>query len=87
MVTKDRSSAVTMLAGVETAARKNRHAEQIGEPLWASPDRAVGQRSAWTKQISRRKVQRVSDEVVVALTLWDNITHGGAKDLWTGVLT
>jgi hypothetical protein len=85
MAMKDRSDAVAMPTGVRTAARKNRHAEQIGEPLRVSPDSAVGQRSAWTKKISQRKARRVSDEVIVALTRWDNITPWEAKDLWTGL--
>ena len=46
---------------------------------------STGKRPAWTKQISRRKGPRGADEVIVVMTLRDNITRGRAKDLWAGV--
>ena len=63
---KQQPGAAVGSIGVRTAARWNRHAEQIGEPLDSSPDKTVGQGSARTKQISRRKGSRVSDEAVVS---------------------
>ena len=65
--TKNQSFAVARPAGVRTMARKNRHVEQIGEPLWSSPDRAIGHRPTRTKQISRWEDRRVSDEVIVSI--------------------
>ena len=47
--------------------------------------RPKGKRPAWTKQISRWEEPRGADEVVVAVTLWDNITRERATDLWAGV--
>jgi len=65
--TKNQSFAVARPAGVRTMARKNRHAKQIGEPLWSRPDRANGHRPTRTKKISRWEDRRVSDEVVVSV--------------------
>ena len=45
----------------------------------------MGERPAWTKQISRREGPRGADEAIVAVTLRDNITRGRAKGLWVGV--
>ena len=63
---KYQPDATARFAGVRMAARWDRYAEQIGEPLGSSPDKTVGQRPAWTKEISRREGPRVSDEAVVS---------------------
>jgi hypothetical protein len=63
---KYQPNAAARSAGVRMAARWDRHAEQIGEPLGSSPDKTVGPRPAWTKQISRREGSRVSDEAIVS---------------------
>ncbi len=52
--------------GVQAMARRERHAEQIGEALQSRPSEAGGQRPAWTKKISQREGWSASDEAIVS---------------------
>jgi len=63
---KQQQGAAVGSAGVREMAWRERHAEQIGEPLTSSPNGTVGRRPTRTKKISRWKDLRVSDEAIVS---------------------
>ena len=64
---KQQQGAAVRSAGVREMAWRERHAEQIGEPLTSSPYRTVGQRPTRTKKISRWEDLRVSDEAILGI--------------------
>jgi len=66
---KEQPRAVVGSTGVRAMARRERHAEEIGEPLGTTPCWLAWQRPAWTKEISRREGPRVSDEAIVSMDL------------------
>ncbi len=63
---KQQQEAAVGSAGVREMAWRERHAEQIGEPLTSSPYGTVGRRPTRTKKISRWEDLRVSDEAIVS---------------------
>ncbi len=63
---KQQQEATAGSAGVREMAWRERHAEQIGEPLTSGPYGTVGRRPTRTKKISRWKDLRVSDEAIVS---------------------
>jgi hypothetical protein len=84
-VVKQQPRAATGPTGVRETARWEQTRGANWGPsrshAWARPK---GKRPTATKQISRWEGPRGADEVVVAVTLRDNITRGRAKDLWAG---
>ena len=86
LVAKHQPCAAARSTGVrETARKEETRAGNWGPSRSHARTSSPGKRPAWTKQISRRKGSRGADEVIVVMTLRDNITRGRAKDLWAGV--
>ena len=86
LAAKEQPRAAAGSTGVREVARKvQTRGANWGPSRYHARMRPMGKRPAWTKKISRREGPRGADEAIVAVTLRDNITRGGAKGLWAGV--